>query len=159
MKGTDVIPSPQVAKPIWVAEQFREEPQGGPSYITAPDSQYNVLSLIGVARNDLPDTIRQSEWWAAGDKVKPEARQWINSHLAIGAKLAVMDPEFKIGKLIGYLKAQTYVGGQLPSVYRVNIHEAVPTTLGSMYEVSPSVLPSHSDYDGFDLTGQDGYPY
>ena len=144
------------------AEQIVEEFSYPPYFKGAPDDQFNELLKENIAWHEAPDPIRQSPFWDAGSKVKPDARQWISSILGLNWWGAGMGEEtFHIGKLIGYLYAKMYQGHQLPSVIRANIQEPIPTTYGSLYEVSPLVTEAGPAYTstGFDLMGSDGYPY
>lgn len=135
--------------------------RGVPYFQTAPEGQFNELLPENVAFNGPPDPIRESEFWAAGEKIKPAAHQRITSHLGLGSWQNWEDGEFHIGKLLGYLKVAMHTGGQRPVDIRGNLQEAVPATFGSMYEVSPLVTQPGPAYTsaGFDLSGQDGYPY
>jgi hypothetical protein len=143
-------------------EKIEENPgPAGPTFLTAPDSQFNELLREPIGWQEAPDPIRQSDFWAAGSKIKPDARQRITSRLAIAYHETISNQTFTIGKLIGYLKVPTHVGGQTPSVIRANIQEARPVTYGSLYQVMPQPTQSGPAFSsaGFDLTGSDGYPY
>lgn len=140
----------------------RENRREGPSYLTVPDSQFQELLPEKIAWQEAPDPIRQSPFFAAGNKIKPNARQRIVSHLSIGSWQNWEDPAFHIGKLVGYYKVPTYAGGQLPSTIRANIQPANPTTYGSLYEVPSPVVPMAGPAytsSGFMGSGIDGYPY
>lgn len=140
----------------------RENRRKGPSYLTAPDSQFNELLLENIAWQEAPDPIRNSPFFANGNKIKPNAMMRIVSHLRLGSWANWEDSTFHIGKLVAYYKVPTYAGGQLPSVIRANIQPAVSTTYGSLYEVpSPIVPESGPAYTsaGFMGSGNDGYPY
>ena len=140
----------------------RENRTRGPHFLTAPDSQFQELLPLNIGWQEAPDPIRSSDFFAEGHKVKPDARQRVTSHLALGAFANWEDVTFHIGKLIGYYKVPTYAGAQLPSVIRANIQPGQPTTFGSLYEVpSPLVSQAGPAYtaSGFAGSGNDGYPY
>jgi hypothetical protein len=148
--------------PRAVAYQTREENRvQGPSLRTAPDSQFQKLLPENIGWQEAPDPIRQSDFWADGNKIKPDARQRVTSHLSIDSFANWENSTFEIGKLIGYLRVPMHQGGQLPSVIRANIQEAQPITYGSLYEVSPPPTQSGPAYTstGFTVSGLDGYPY
>jgi hypothetical protein len=153
---------PDMAPPTYTY-QYRDEyePRDSPSFVTAPDSQFNVLLPENIAWQEAPDPIRESDFWDAGHKIKPDAHMWINSHVELGAWQNWEDDTFHIGKLIGYLKVAMHQGGQRPDVIRANIQEPQAITYGSMYEVSPVVTTPGPAYSasGFDISGFDGYPY
>src|SRR5438552_936490 len=75
----------------------------GPRRLTVPDSQFNELLPEGIGWHEAPDPIRQSDFWAAGNKIKPNAHAWINSHLTIPYQESIDEQTFHVGKLIGYL--------------------------------------------------------
>jgi hypothetical protein len=153
---------PSGAVPPTYVNTIEENPgPAGPTRLTVPDSQFNELLKEPIGWQMAPDPIRQSDFWAEGNKIKPDARMRIISKLAIAYQETIDEQTFHIGKLIGYLKVPTHVGGQLPSVIRANIQEAQPVTYGSLYAVSPQPVQSGPAYtaSGFDLTGIDGYPY
>jgi hypothetical protein len=165
---TNVALSPKSGGYRFVAPyQEREEHLEGPHRLTVPDSQFQeLLPLENIPSTNLgnweaPDPIRQGPFWAAGDKVKPNAHQRITSHLAIAYEECIDEQTFHIGKIIGYWHRPMHAGGQLPSVIRANIQEAVPTTYGSMYEVSPLVTQPGPAFTstGFEESNYDGYPY
>lgn len=133
----------------------------GPLRLTAPDSQFSASLPLDIAWHEAPDPIRQSDFWAAGNKVNPGARMTITSQLAIPTKETIMEDQFHVGKLIGYFKKPMYAGGQQPSLIRANIREARPTTFGSLYEVSPLVDQPGQAYTsaGFEVHGISGDPY
>lgn len=139
----------------------RREPHAGISFDAAPDSQFQKLLPLNISWQEAPDPIRQSDFWASGNKIKPDARMRIVSHLAIGSREAVMENAFRVGKLMGYLQTPTYVGGQQASTPRTNIVEAQQTTLGSLYETMPVPGDQTPYYTsaGFDFSYIDGYPY
>jgi hypothetical protein len=146
--------------PLSYAETFKEDHIEPPTRLTAPDNQFVALLKEKIAFREAPDPIRESDFWAAGNKIKPDARMWITSHLAIPYHESISEQTHRIGKLIGYLKVPTHVGGQAPSVYRANIQERSPTTYGSLYEVSPIPSPQVPAFtsSGFENIGV-GYPY
>jgi hypothetical protein len=143
----------------------RREPHAGISYTTAPDSQSQALYDLNIGWQEAPDPIRQSDFWAANDKIHPAAQQRITSTLSIGSIEAVMQDTFQVGKLLGYLRGgyQQFAGAQLPLVVRSNIAEGTPTTYGSLYAVDgvpsqgPVVLDSGMSY--WPCSGMDGDPY
>ena len=146
--------------PLSYAEVVREDHIEPPTRLTAPDNQFVRLLPENIAFREAPDPIRESDFWNAGNKIRPAAHMWITSHLRIPSWESVMEDTYRIGKLIGYLKVPTHVGGQAPSVYRANIQEALPTTYGSLYEVSPIPSPqvpafSSSGFENIPV----GYPY
>lgn len=154
--------------PTYVYTQ-RREPAAGPSFLMAPWDNYDVEYELKTGWQDAPDPIRQSDFYAAGNKIKPWAHMPIVTEVAFGSIEAVMENTFHVGKLLGYWHRPMYQGQQHPSVLRSNIQEALPTTYGSMYEVSAlhplggpvtptgfGVAPVQSIY----TDGQvDGYPY
>lgn len=148
----------KVEVPFTYAYTPRRNDHEGISFET-PGSQFVGLLPENIGWQEAPDPIRQSDFWAAGNKIKADARMWIVSHLALGPKEAVMEDTFRVGKLKGYLKTPTFVGGQHTSAPRVNIIEAQPGTLGSMYEVLGGGPELPTTAPGFSYGGQDGYPY
>jgi len=160
-----ILDSREFTVPPGYAYVQRREPHAGISFKTAPDSQFQeLLDRLG-SWQEAPDPIRQSDFYAEGNKVHPWAQNRITSHLAIGAKEAVMQDEFQIGKLLGYYHpgSKQYAGEQLPSVIRTNITPAVSTTYGSQYVLEgvvpngPIQLATGMSY--FPGSQQDGYPY
>lgn len=149
--------------PLTYVYTERREPHTGPSYITAPDSQFYEVLDLPVAWQEAPDPIRQSDFWADGNKVHPQAHMPIPSNLAIGAKEAVMEDTFHIGKLLGYIHRPMYAGEQQPSVIRANIQEAVPSTYGSQYEVQgvqpAGQVTTATGLSEYPLPSIDGDPY
>lgn len=152
------------------AFQQREELAVGPTFRTAPDSQFDEYRDLHIGWHEAPDPIRQSDYWAAGNKVNPQARMPIPSNLAIGSKESVMEDTFHIGKLLGYLHVPMYAGAQHPSVIRANIREGTTTTYGSLYEVQgvqPVGIDRVNTPTGFGIPvslvtpegSNDGYPY
>lgn len=140
----------------------RENRTEGPHFLTAPDSQFQELLPLNVAWQESPEPIHQSPFFAHGRKIKPNARQRITSHLALGAFGNWENVTFHIGKLVAYYKVPTYAGAQLPDVIRANIQPANPTTYGSIYEIpSPLVSMAGPAYtsSGFAGSGNDGDPY
>jgi hypothetical protein len=135
----------------------RDEFLSGPLRLTAPDSQFNELLDENICWQEAPDPIRQSDFWDAGNKVNPWAKQWISSHLTIPYQESIDEQTFHVGKLIGYIKKPMHAGGQFPSVIRANIQEPQATTYGSLYEVSPLVTTPGPAYTstGFDVGGVD----
>lgn len=156
---TSLLDPTSVEYPPTYAYTPRRVDHQGISFET-PESQFVDLLPENIGWQEAPDPIRQSDFWADGNKVKPDAHMWITSHLALGPKEAVMEDTFRVGKLKGYLTTPTFVGGQHTSAPRVNIVEAHPGTLGSMYEVfgGGPQIPTQTA-PGFDYGGQDGYPY
>lgn len=153
----------QPGVPVTYVYTQRREPAEGPRFLTQPDSTYNDLLPLNIPWQEAPDPIRQSDFWADGNKIHPAAQMWITSHLAIAAKEAVMQDRFQIGKLLGYIHRPMYAGGQAPSVVRANIQEALPTTYGSQYEVQ-GVAPAAGVVLASGLSfapesHRDGYPY
>jgi hypothetical protein len=144
----------------------RREPTEGPAFTMAPWDQYSAFYDLNIPWQQAPDPIRQSDFWAANNKIHPAAQMMIDTHLAIGSREAVSEQTFRIGKLLGYLKRPMYAGMQQPSVIRANIQEAVPTTYGSMYEIQ-GIQPAAAvvTAQGFSVPIQDtsstidGYPY
>lgn len=157
-----VISGRHATPPTFVYTQ-RREPMVGPSFTMAPDDNSQRFYDLDVAWQEAPDPIRQSDFWQAGNKVNPQARMNITSHLAIGSREAVDEQTFRIGKLLGYMKRPMYQGMQAPSMIRSNIMEAQPSTYGSQYMVenlqpSPGVVTA----TGFQIplsSPTDGYPY
>lgn len=149
--------------PLYVYTQ-RREPHMGPSYLMAPWDNYDVEYELRTGYQEAPDPIRQSEFYAAGNKVKPWAHMPIVTSIAWGSIEAVMQDRFQVGKLLGYVHRPMYAGRQHPSVVRSNIQEALPQTYGSMYSV-PASQPMGGPVSatGFipDPTSSsvDGYPY
>lgn len=156
--------NPQVP-PTYVYTQ-RREPHMGPSFLMAPDDNSQQMYDLGIAWQEAPDPIRQSDFFADGNKVHPDAQMRITSHLAIGSREAVAEDSFRIGKLLGYIHRPMYAGRQQPSVIRSNIAPAVPTTYGSEYIVQ-GVQPAGGveTATGFAVSplgtssSVDGYPY
>ena len=133
----------------------------GPLRLTVPDSQFSAMLPLNIGWHEAPDPIRQSDFWASGNKIHPNAQMMISSQLAIPIKETIMEDTFHIGKLIGYFKKPMYAGGQAPSLIRANIQEARPTTYGSLYEVSPLPTQAGPAYtsSGFEVYGISGDPY
>jgi hypothetical protein len=165
---TNAVPIAQVHEfdmgpdtPLTFVHTSSENRLEGPLRLTVPDSQFQALLPEDVARNDLPDVIRQSDFWADGDKVKPDAHMRITSHLSIPYQETIDNQTFEIGKLIGYLRVRMFQKGQHPSVIRANIQEPAATTYGSLYEVSPTVPQPGPAYtpSGFQVAGVSGDPY
>lgn len=159
---TTIIQEPGVA-PATFVYTLRREPDEGPRFLTTPDSQFQALLPLSVPWQEAPDPVRSSDFYAEGNKIHPEAQMRITSHLAIGAKEAVMENSFRIGKLLGYIHRPMYAGAQAPSVVRANIQEAIPTTYGSQYEVQ-GVVPAGGITLATGITNlpqshYDGYPY
>lgn len=153
--------------PLYVYVQ-RREPHEGPAFLMVPWDQYNARYQLNTGWQDAPDPVRQSDFYAHGNKIHPWANQQIVTSLAIGSREAVMEDRFTIGKLIGYLRASMYQGGQHPSVVRANIDVPRQTTYGSMYEVSgiqPLTGVQNYSSTGFAISplgttdAVDGYPY
>ena len=128
----------------------------GPRRLTVPDSQFNRLLPENVAWQEAPDPLRQSDFWAHGNKIKPDAHMFIQSNLAIPYHESIDEQTFHIGKLIGYIHRPMHAGGQLPSNIRANIQEPSSTTYGSLYEV-PRVTSAGPAYtsSGFEVYGVD----
>lgn len=151
--------------PLYVYTQ-RREPHMGPSYLMAPWDNYDEFYDLNIGWHEAPDPIRQSPFYAAGNKVNPNARQIIVSNIAIGDKESISEQTFRIGKLIGYIHRPMYAGMQQPSLIRANIQEAIPSTYGSQYEVR-GIQPAGGvvTATGFQVIPQqtssmdDGYPY
>jgi hypothetical protein len=143
--------------PLTYAEVHTEthEPYG-PRRLTAPDSQFNELLPENISWQEAPDPIRQSDFWAAGNKIKPDAHMFIPSMLRIPVIESVMEDTFHVGKLIGYLKVPMHAGAQLPSDIRANIQEASSTSYGALYEI-PGVTHAGPAYttSGFEVFGVD----
>jgi hypothetical protein len=139
--NTEIIEANSELQPAPLTYVFtqRREPQEGPQFLTAPDSQYQALLPLDIAWQEAPDPIRQSDYYDYGNKIHPDAQMPITSHLAIASWLAVMQDQFQVGKLLGYWHRPMFAGGQLPSIPRTNIQEAMPTTYGAMYEVQPTM--------------------
>jgi len=157
-----VISTPRKTPPTFVYTQ-RREPHMGPSYLMAPWDNYETFYDLNVGWQEAPDPIRQSPFYAEGNKIHPWARMNIVSNIAIGSIEAVDDQTFHIGKLIGYLRTPTYQGKQLPSVIRANIEESLPSTYGSQYIVR-GVQPATGAVSATGFTeptssSTDGYPY
>lgn len=157
-KMFDLGPDNQRFTAYVIREENRTQ---GPSFKTAPDSQFQKLLPENICWHEAPDPIRESDFWNWGDKIKPDARQRITSHLALDAWQNWEDSRFQIGKLLGYLRVPMHAGGQLPSQIRANLQEAHPITYGSLYEVSPIPVQSGPAFtpSGFEQGGVDGYPY
>jgi hypothetical protein len=133
----------------------------GPLRLTVPDSQFQALLPENITRNDLPNPLRESDFYADGQKIKPDAHMRITSHLSIPYQEAIDNQTFEIGKLIGYLRVRMFQKGQHPSLIRANIQEPAATTYGSLYEISPVVTQSGPAYTaaGFEVNGITGDPY
>lgn len=144
----------------FVYETREEDRRQGPTTLTAPDSQFQELLPEKIGWQQAPDPIRQSPFFAHGQKIKPNAHQRITSHINLQFGMWE-DITFSVGKLIGYYKVPTYAGGQLPSVIRANIQPGQPTTYGSIYEVPSPVVSPAGFYtaQGFQSVGIDGDPY
>lgn len=146
----------------FVYKEREENRRQGPTLLTVPDNQFQELLPELVAPQEAPDPIRQSPFFAYGNKIKPNAHMRITSHLALDTWGKWQEVTFHIGKLVGYYKVPTYAGGQLPSVIRANIQPGNPTTYGSLYEVPSPVVsmagPAYSS-SGFEGAGIDGDPY
>ncbi len=129
----------------------------------APWDNYDVFYDLDIAWQDAPDPIRQSNFYAAGNKVHPNARMPIVTNLAIGSIEAVSEQTFRVGKLLGYWYRPMYAGKQQPSMIRSNIQEAQPTTYGSQFQVTDTQgLGGAVSAGGFVLPtseSNDGYPY
>lgn len=141
-------------------EREDHHPGSTPSFTAAPASQYDKYLPNTQSWQESPDPIRQSDFWAAGNKVNPWARMLTPSHLAIGSKEAVMQDNFEVGKLLGYLHAgkTQYAGAQYPSIPRVNIEPAIPATYGSQYELRSMPYPG-GIIMATGMSFDDGYPY
>lgn len=145
---------------ILYAYTQRREPKAGISLTSAPDSQFNELLPETIGWQEAPDPIRSSDFYAEGNKIKPNPSMRITSHLAIGEKESVMEDTFRIGKLLGYHQLPQYAGRQLPWGTRTNIQPPEPTTYGSLYEVEGT--PQQAALvaaNGFVSQSIDGYPY
>lgn len=152
-----VNPLPQA--PPTYTYALRREPAEGPSFLTAPDSQYSAMQDLGIAWQEAPDPIRQSDFWADGQKIHPQAQMMVNSHLAIGYQESISEQTFRIGKLLGYFPRPMYAGQQKPSIPRSNIQEAQPTTYGSQYQIQEGMPSGPVLASGMLIGGNDGYPY
>jgi hypothetical protein len=151
--------------PLYVYTQ-RREPQASVSFLMAPDDSLGArYSEEVIGWQNAPDPIRQSNFYAAGNKIHPGAQMRIPSNTAFGSIEAVDEQAFHIGKLIGYIHRPMYAGMQHPSVIRSNIQEALPSTYGSMYEVQglhPTggvVTPTGFVVPQETSSNTDGYPY
>lgn len=148
--------------PTYVYTQ-RREPDAGPSFLMAPWDNYDALYDLNIGWQDAPDPIRQSNFYAEGNKIHPTAQMPIVTNIAIGDKESISEQTFRIGKLIGYMKRPMYAGAQQPSVIRANIQEGIPSTYGSQYAVRGIHPASHGfSAPGFILPvteSHDGYPY
>lgn len=154
-------PNPAKVPPTYsYIEREEHHPGPTPSFTAAPASQWEKLLPNTQSWQEAPDPIRQSDFWAAGNKINAWARMWTPSHLAIGVKESVMQDTFEIGKLLGYIHAgrQQYAGAQLPSIVRTNIEPAIPATYGSQYEVRGMSYPG-SVQMATGMSYNDGYPY
>jgi hypothetical protein len=157
-------PNPAKTPPTFAYIQ-REERRSIPAFTAAPAAQYNVLLPELHSWQEAPDPIRQSDFWAAGNKIHAWAHMFIPSSLAIGVKESVMQDTFEIGKLLGYIHAgrQQYAGAQQPSILRTNIEPAIPATYGSQYEVRGMSVPGNimlATGMSYQAEGYaDGYPY
>jgi hypothetical protein len=138
----------------------RREPHAGISFTSAPDSQFNELLPETIGWQEAPEPVRFSDFFAEGNKIKPNPSMRITSHLAIGTKESVMQDTFRIGKLQGYYYLPQYAGRQLPWGNRTNIQPPDPTTYGSLYEIQGT--PQQAALvtaNGFTDQSLDGYPY
>jgi hypothetical protein len=149
--------------PLFVYTQ-RREPPAGPALTMAPDDSLGVhYSQLNIGWQEAPDPIRQSDFWASGNKCSPAAQMRIPSNTAIGSIEAVSEQTFRIGKLLGYMHRPMYAGTQQPWRSRVNIQEAIPTTYGSQFQIYDTQgLGGPATAAGFVLptsTSNDGYPY
>jgi hypothetical protein len=148
--------------PTYVYTQ-RREPHMGPSYLMVPWDNFETMYDLHVYPQDAPDPVRQSDFYAAGNKIHPWAQMQIQTNLALGSIAAVMEDTFHIGKLLGYWHRPMYAGMQKPSIPRSNIQEPVPTTYGSLYEVRPhlpsGILETATGFAQPVTEFNDGYPY
>ena len=148
--------------PLTFAYQLRQENLlSKPHRLTAPDSDFQEILPLNINWQEAPDPIRQSDFWAAGNKIKPDAHMSITSDVWFGFGNAPGEETFHIGKLIGYFKTPMHQGGQKPSLIRANIQEPYQTTFGALYEVSPQVQAAGPAFtaSGFVANAMDGYPY
>lgn len=160
-----VISGNRVAPPTYVYTQ-RREPHMGPSFLMAPDDNTQRQYDLNIGWHEAPDPIRQSDFYADGNKVHPDAQMRVTSHLAIGSIESVSEQQFRVGKLLGYFHRPMYQGRQQPSVIRANISPGHTTTYGSEYVVQ-GVQPAGGvqTAPGFSVpplstsSSLDGYPY
>lgn len=148
--------------PTYVYTQ-RREPDAGPSFLMAPWDNYDALYDLNIGWQDAPDPIRQSNFYAEGNKIHPTAQMRIPSNIAIGKVEAVDEQTFRVGKLLGYMRRPMYAGLQQPSIPRSNIQEGIPSTYGSQYTVrgTPSAAAgvAASGFITLPSESHDGYPY
>jgi hypothetical protein len=157
-----IIANGRRTPPTYVYTQ-RREPHMGPSYLMAPWDNYDAFYDLNIGWHEAPDPIRQSDFYAEGNKIHPTAQMCIVTNLALGSIQAVDEPAFRIGKLLGYFYRPMFEGTQHPSVIRANIQEAIPSTYGSQYEVK-GIQPMGGIVTptGFTVplsSERDGYPY
>lgn len=149
--------------PTFVYTQ-RREPNAGPTFTMAPDDSTGALfSELRIAWQEAPDPIRQSDFYAEGNKIHPTAQMRVPSNVAIGSVEAVDEQTFRVGKLLGYMRRPMYAGLQQPSIPRANIQEGIPSTYGSQYTVrgTPSAAAgvAASGFITLPSESNDGYPY
>lgn len=148
--------------PTYVYTQ-RREPHMGPSYLMAPWDNFDALYELHGGWHDAPDPVRQSNFYADGNKIHPTAQMPVVTALAIGSIESVDEQTYRIGKLIGYMRRPMYAGLQRPSIPRVNIQEAAPSTYGSQYSMrgvpSPGNAVAATGFITPVTESFDGYPY
>lgn len=127
-----------------------EEQQQRQNLFMPPAFETNALEMLSTSYQDAPDPIRQSDFYAAGNKIRPWAHNRVANagYLAIAEIEGVADDEFKTGKLSseGYHVVPQYVLSQNPIDFLPLIPEGQYTTYGAQNELAPGML---SEEDGY----------
>lgn len=114
-----------------------------------PAYDYNERQDLDIAYQDAPDPIKQSDFYANGNKIRATANVRVPAYLAISEWESIADDdfEFKTGKLaaVGHLVPQ-YAGEQLPIDVSPLIPEAEYTTYGNLNMLVDTEL---ADQDGY----------
>jgi len=153
---------PPGVPPTYVFTERKEGiASGNPTTIAAPWDNYDIFYDLNIGWQDAPDPIRASDFYAAGNKIHPEAQMQIVTNLALGSYSSNSSGEFQVGKLRGYFFRPMYAGSQQPSVPRSNIQEGIPTTYGSQFQVPAQPMAGSLSASGFALPPEsnDGHPY
>lgn len=114
-----------------------------------PAYDYNAPQELQTSYQDAPDPIRQSDFFANGNKIRPWAHVRVPSYLAISEIESVSDDEFLYGKIssFGHHIVPQYHGGQNPIDFSPLIPEAEFTTYGAMNELQEGEI--HTSEDGY----------
>lgn len=126
----------------------KEEHEQRQNRTLPPAYDYNAPQELPTAYQDAPDPIKQSDFYANGDKIRPWAHVRVPAYLAIPEIEAVSDDEFKFGKIssFGHHVVPQYHGEQNPIDFSPLIPEVEYSTYGSMNELIEGEVAEEDGY-------------